>query len=83
MHPVLGIGDKFVYSTFFKYYDVIYHHLQQDKIDVLAMDSKIFPNLGFAYSCILFFYHCFLFTNHHLTKSNFYCFHCLNKSPVC
>lgn len=35
--------------------------MQQNKIYIFVMDSKIFPNLGFAYSYILFYH---LFSNY-------------------
>ena len=50
---------------------MIYHNLQQNKIDALGMDSKIFPNLGFAYSDILF-YHCFLFIYNYSAISDYF-----------
>lgn len=56
----------------------IYHPLQQNKVDILGMESKIFPNLGPDY----FFITCFPFIYHYLVIPTFYSFHCLNLSPV-
>ena len=72
MHFGIGIGIRNLYiQPFLKILQCVYHHLQQNKIDALGMDSKIFPNLGFAYSDILF-YHYFLFTHNYSAISDYF-----------